>query len=335
MKLHVIGHEACISHDPGPQHPERPDRYRAAREGLAILGDRVVYEDAEAASRDALLSVHDEAHLDFVERAARSHEWLDPDTWVGPGSLEAAARSAGAAIRAGVLARGGDVSFAIGRPPGHHASPSRPMGFCLFNNVALAAEHLSRAHRDRVAIVDFDVHHGNGTQDAFYARGDVLYVSTHQHPFYPGTGKIVEAGGGDGDGFNVNLPMPAGTGHAGYLELLEKAIAPAVDAFGPHAILVSAGFDAHARDPLGACRLTADSFHAVITRLRAITPRIACILEGGYDLEAIRRSSAACGAALLGEESPVAETALEGAHPWRTIADDVMRTHSSRWPMRR
>ncbi|GAC1327811.1 MAG: histone deacetylase family protein [Candidatus Dormibacteria bacterium] len=254
-------------------------------------------------ARAAAIGVHDEGYVEgiFAAGAARDADqrggWIDADTYVGPGTLEAACAgvvSAREAVTA-ILAGRARTTFSLCRPPGHHATRDQAMGFCFFNNVAVAAQVARAAGLDRVAIVDFDVHHGNGTQDIFYDRADVLYVSTHQSPLYPGTGAAGERGRGDGEGFTLNIPMGAGTGDEGILEAFDLAVIPALDRFAPDLLLVSAGFDAHAADPLAQMEVTTAGFGGLATRLldaadRLCGGRSAWVLEGGYDTTALAES---------------------------------------------
>lgn len=322
MTLRVLTHAACRRHA-APGHVERPERLDAALRGVAESG--VAHEVVEAPALDLQLArgVHHDSLLDAVRAACREGEWLDADTYAGPASWEAALRSAGAAVEAARAAAAGTPAFALGRPPGHHATRATPMGFCLLNNVALAAHALRR----RVAIVDVDVHHGNGTQDVFYARGDVLFVSLHGWPLYPGTGRVEEAGEGEGAGATLNLPLPMGTGPEGWVECFDEAVLPKVRAFRPDVVLVSAGFDADARDPLGNLALAPSTFHAAVARLRSVTPRIAAVLEGGYDLDAVREGVAEVARALAGRASAAPGAPSGGPRPWAVLAPRVLAAH--------
>jgi acetoin utilization deacetylase AcuC-like enzyme len=234
--------------------------------------------------------------------------WFDPDTYAVPASHAAALRAAGGLLAATDAVLDGDIAsaFCLARPPGHHATPNLAMGFCLFNNVAIAAAHaLERRGLERVAIADFDVHHGNGTQDAFYDDPRVLYFSSHQYPHYPGSGLYRETGGPNAPGTNVNVPLPAGCGHDEYLRCYREVCAPAIRRFRPQLVLVSAGFDAHFADPLAQELLDTRGYYEIAALLRAEADsacdgRIVFALEGGYDLTAIAWSVRACIDALLG-----------------------------------
>ena len=274
-----------------PGHPERMERAHvfdaaAARwkdGGGATTGPR-------AATRDELSRVHAEEYLDTIAAAAGRAVMLDPDTFTSPESAEIAQLAAGTAVAAVEYAlEHGDAACALVRPPGHHAERGRAMGFCLYNNVAIAAAHAVSGGLERVAIVDIDVHHGNGTQWMFYDDPRVLYVSTHQFPFYPGTGAAGETGTGDGAGFTVNVPLEMGATDADYDMVYSRAVVPVLQQFSPRLVLVSAGFDAHERDPLASMRVTTAGYAAVVRQLMAAagqTP-IAFVTEGGYSLGAL------------------------------------------------
>ena len=240
--------------------------------------------------------MHTAEHVDQIrELAASGGRWADPDTWVGPRSYDAAVRAVGGTLAAVDAVMEGRVrlAFCALRPPGHHATLSRAMGFCLFNQVAIAAQHLIARHGlQRVAVLDIDVHHGNGTQDTFYQRGDVLYVSTHQYPFYPGTGHFRETGEGPGAGATVNLPLPQGARDGDIRGVVEAVAVPVVRRFGPQFILVSAGFDAHYADPLAGLELSVDGYGWLMATAKALAEelcggRLVAVLEGGYHLTAL------------------------------------------------
>lgn len=304
--LRLYTHAHCLRHDPGPGHAESPLRLKAVLQALdadrfAAL-DRV---EAPRATREQLLRVHEAAHVDRVLAAepAEGHTQLDPDTGMSPGSSEAALRAAGAtcaavdAVMAGHAAR----AFCAVRPPGHHATANQAMGFCLFNSLAIAAAHALAAHGlKRVAIADFDVHHGNGTQDIFASEPRVLFVSSHQSPLYPDTGRADERGIGN----LVNAPLPSGAGSMEFRETWHGHLLPRIHAFRPQLILVSAGFDAHRDDPLADLNLGAEDYAWITSRLvdlarRHAGGRLVSSLEGGYDLRALAASAAAHVEALL------------------------------------
>jgi len=293
-------HAACLDHDPGPGHPETPARLAAVLEALdesAFPALRRI--DAPRATRTQLSRVHVRRLIDSVIDHGPLHYWrmLDADTMMSPGSAEAAQRAAGAVCAAVDAAMSGESprAFCAVRPPGHHATPDTAMGFCLFNNVAAGAAHALAAHGlERVAIVDFDVHHGNGTQDIFWSEPRVMYASSHQWPLYPGTGDRAETGVGN----IVNAPLPAGAGSKPFRDAWDKTVLPALDAFAPQLVLISAGFDAHQLDPLANLNLETDDYAWITRRLvdlanRHAEGRIVSSLEGGYSLEALRDSVAA------------------------------------------
>jgi acetoin utilization deacetylase AcuC-like enzyme len=288
-----------LGHDTG-QHVEHPGRAFAIRERLRASGLLADASDmyVQSVSMGLLERVHDPRYLDALERFARQGGgWVDADTFVGPDSLDVAKLAVGAASELARSVTGGAETrgFALGRPPGHHATRSRAMGFCLYNTVAVAAAAALDAGIERIAIVDWDVHHGNGTQDIFYDRSDVLFVSMHQYPFYPGSGSVEERGRGEGEGYTINLPLRAGAGDDVYLRVFDEVIVPAVRGYEPQLVLVSAGFDAHAHDPLGGMRLTERGFAGLAQRVTSLADevcdgRIVAVLEGGYDVDALARS---------------------------------------------
>ncbi len=300
-----LTHESFLLHDTGPRHPEQPDRLRAIWNKVdnSPIAKDLARPEVQAVPFAEAERCHGQGVIDTAERvfATEGLGYLDGDTVAGPGTQEAACRAIGAGRLAADLVAAGELTnaFCAVRPPGHHATPSRSMGFCVFNNVALLARTLQDDHgAERILIVDWDVHHGNGTQDIFYDDPAVLYFSVHQSPHYPGTGAATETGGGPGRGATLNVPLPAGAGDAEYGAIFEKILVPAADAFCPDWVLVSAGFDAHAADPLGGMALSAAGFAALTDRVTAIAARHCggrCIsyLEGGYDLEGLADSVAA------------------------------------------
>jgi acetoin utilization deacetylase AcuC-like enzyme len=278
-------------------HPERPERVRACLQALEVSRVEVPVLEPRPAFREELERVHDPGYLDRLERfSARGGGHVDQDTYVCPASFEVAVRAAGAcclAVRAAL--EDGARSFCLVRPPGHHATRERAMGFCLVNHVAVGAGLALALGAGRVAVVDIDVHHGNGTQDIFWEDPRVLYLSLHQYPWYPGTGALEETGAGAGAGATVNVPLPAGTGDAVYLAAAGRVVEPVLRAFRPDLILVSAGFDAHLRDPLALMEMSAGAFAALTARLAALSEevcggRMIMTLEGGYDLEGLSSS---------------------------------------------
>jgi acetoin utilization deacetylase AcuC-like enzyme len=310
-----FSHPACLDHDPGAHHPERPERLVAVERELERRG-WLGYErrPAPVAAWDALAAVHAPDYVATVRALGEGPGGpLDDtgETVVGPGSLEAALRAAGGACEMARALLAGEARAAVCavRPPGHHAGPASTSGFCLLNNVAVAARYaLDALGARRVAIVDWDVHHGDGTNAIFRASDDVLYASIHQSGIFPGTGRLIDVGARGGEGYSINLPVPAGAGEEAWLSLLEWIVVPAVAELGPDLILISAGFDAHRDDPLAGCELEAGSFAEMARHLRALGERVGApvgaVLEGGYALGALADSVAATMAALAGDEEP-------------------------------
>lgn len=287
----IVRSTAFLGHDTG-EHPERSARMIAidcALEQGRLLANRPSVA-CSAASDAVIARVHDQAMLDRLEAiAASGGAWLDSDTVVRPDSVMVARMAAGGAVNAvdAILADQIDRAFVVSRPPGHHATATRAMGFCLLNSAAIAAAHAIASGLERVAILDWDVHHGNGSQDIFYGRRDVLYCSLHQSPFYPGTGDKGEIGYGNGAGFTVNAPLPPGTDDARFLTAYRHVILPAIDRFVPQLLVISAGYDAHRDDPVGGMNLTDDGFDVMMSEAirlaeRHCEGRILAVLEGGY-----------------------------------------------------
>ncbi len=308
--LGIVHHPLFQEHDPGSFHPESPARLRAIDQALNHWPgrDRLQPIPLREATPQELARVHRDSHIQRVAATEGKRASLDPDTQTSPASYRAALAAAGSLIALCDAALEGRVAHgaALVRPPGHHATPSRAMGFCLFNNVAVAAAHLVEARGlERVLIVDWDVHHGNGTEEIFYQDPRVLYFSTHQSPFYPGTGAVDSVGRGQGEGYTINVPLPAGQGDSTFVRIFEDLLLPVANAFRPRFILVSAGFDAHRADPLGGMRLSSAGYGALTAVLRDIADqhcpgRIVLALEGGYDPPALGRSVVTCLEVLAG-----------------------------------
>ena len=317
MRVGLVTHPSSLEHRGPPSHPERPDRVAAAVAGVEQSSLNVVPLTAEPVAGADLLRVHDPAFVAALQAfCAEGGGAIDADTYAVEASWQAALNAAGAGATAIEALRTGkaDVGFIAMRPPGHHAEKARAMGFCLFNNVAIAAASLTAAG-ERVAIVDWDVHHGNGTQDLFSSDPDVLYVSIHQHPFYPGTGLAHEIGLGRGVGTTINVPMPGGAGGAAYREAMSRVVLPVVEQYAPDWMLVSAGYDAHAADPLAGIRLLEGDYASMASGLAPQVPpqRTVFLLEGGYDLAAVRDSIAATLDGHAGVLKPAAEGELAGS----------------------
>jgi acetoin utilization deacetylase AcuC-like enzyme len=328
-------HDASLAHDV-PGHPERPERLRALEAEMARrawFGCTVA--DAPAATREQLLAVHTAAHVDAVEAlCARGGGYIDGDTAAVAGTWEATCRAAGGAVALVDALLGGAARTGVSalRPPGHHAEPDRAMGFCFFDSIAVAARHATAAHGlERVLILDWDVHHGNGTNAAFHGAADVLFVSIHESPLYPGTGPAADVGSGAGMGYTVNLPVPGGSGDAVWRSLAEHVAAALVREWEPQLVLVSAGFDAHRDDPLATCTMSEPGYAGMAASLRraadAVGAPLGLVLEGGYDLGALTRSMAAVMPVLVADATPPAEPVEP--HP---LAEQALARLADCWP---
>ena len=318
-------------------HPERPERVQAVQDGLVSIGAWEPYpklSPLEVPSQ-VLEQIHDPSYLGRLRQASASGRRFDLDTYLTTQSWELALQAAGGAIAVAsavwdAKARRG---FALTRPPGHHATPTQAMGFCLLNNVALAAEYLlQRTAAARIAIVDIDLHHGNGTQDIFYHREEVFYFSTHQYPLYPGTGLLEERGRGAGNGFTANVPLPPHSGDEAILSAMNRIILPLLDRFAPEILLISAGFDTHWRDPLGQLLVSAETYGQIVGLLRGWADqhcegKISLFLEGGYDLEAGAACGGAAASALLGIpwNDPLGSAPWQESDAWQEVISDGCR----------
>jgi acetoin utilization deacetylase AcuC-like enzyme len=330
-----LRHESSLAHDI-PGHPERPERIRALEAEMARHGwFGASLLEAPEVDRDRLLAVHPAAYVDRIEEVcANGGGYLDPDTAAVPSTWPAALHAAGGAVALVDALLGGEARVGVSalRPPGHHAEPSRAMGFCFFGNAAVAAERARAAHGvERVLIVDWDVHHGNGTEAIFASDPGVLFCSIHQWPLYPGTGPASYVGSGAGEGFTVNMPVPGGSGDPVYLSLVSHVVAPLVRAWEPQLMLVSAGFDAHRDDPLATCQVTEAGFAGMTAVVRraadAVGAPVGLVLEGGYDLGALAGSMAALMPVLVAETMPDAP-AVE-RHP---LAAEAVARLARWWP---
>ncbi|WP_135663604.1 histone deacetylase family protein [Halorhabdus rudnickae] len=323
--------EICLEHDTGSRHPESPDRLRAIRRALDDAED-IEYVAADAATKAEVASVHADEYVRSVRQfcADGGGNW-DADTVAVEETWDAAMASAGLAAWAAEAALdgadGAETPFSLGRPPGHHAVADDAMGFCFVNNVAVAAERaLSERDVDRVAILDWDVHHGNGTQDIFYDRGDVYYVSFHEEGLYPGTGDISESGDGEGEGQTMNVPFPPGCGDADYLSVYDTIVEPEFEAFDPDLLLVSAGFDAHEQDPISRMLVSTGGYGVLAKRLADFAERtdapLAFVLEGGYGLETLSSGVREVHDVLGGKE--LADVDTEPSEDGRNVRDALV-----------
>jgi len=299
IRIGLAYDDSFLGHDTGPWHPESPERLKAVMEKVNSMDLDYEEIDPREASRDELQLIHDSTYVESILNLdPRGTVMLDPDTAFSPGTKTAALRAVGAVLDSvdGIMEGRLDRSFCPVRPPGHHAEPARAMGFCIFNNIAVGAAYaLASKGIERAAIVDWDVHHGNGTQKAFYASDRVFYISLHQYPHYPGTGSDKETGMGSGEGYNLNIPMRSGSDDDDYRVALEEKIVPALNDFRPELIFISAGFDAHMYDPLAGIGLSTEFYGEMTDYLKHVAEkhcagRIISVLEGGYNLDILKET---------------------------------------------
>ncbi len=348
----IIYSRAFLKHDTGKDHPERGARLiaivKALKESSLIERAELKLVKPIRLDPEKLLYVHSPALIEKVEKASVKGGYLDSDTVTSPDSFNVALLAVGGVFRAGDLVMDGKLTnaFCLIRPPGHHATRDEAMGFCLFNNAALLAAHLLKDKGlRRVLIVDWDVHHGNGTQDLFYQSREVLYFSVHQdgRTIYPGTGSFDEVGEGEGEGFNINLPLPPGVGDDVYLYALSEILPPIVEAYAPEFIVASVGFDAHRQDQLGALKLSAQGYYEIAKLVvelahRHCSGRLVAVLEGGYNLKYIPKCAANTIAAFAGHPPPFREAATHTQPSVKSYVDGLLRriktVLSPYWPLK-
>lgn len=332
----IIYHPDYLKHETGP-HPERKERLLSILSYLGETGrlDKLELTEPRSATLEEIRYIHS---MDYIEKAKRYSQLelpLDPDTILCKDSYDIALLAAGGAITAvDSVLDNLESSFALVRPPGHHATPKRGMGFCIFNNIAIAARHAQKIGKKRVLIVDWDVHHGNGTQDAFYDDPSVLYFSTHQYPHYPGTGWLDETGSGDGEGYNINVPLPAGTDDSGFIAAFEEILVPAALSFRPDFVLISAGQDASKNDGLAQMRMSVPGFGVLASIVKSIAKescsgKVAAVLEGGYDLKMLAHSVAAILDVFMGMEAEKKPSEISSLI--RTRLDEVKEIQGKFW----
>jgi acetoin utilization deacetylase AcuC-like enzyme len=325
----LFSHPSSLLHETGMGHPERVDRLHAIQAELERR-DWLGFERREAppATEEQLLAVHTGAHVEAVRETSARAGAFDLDTPTSEGSWDAALHSAGGtcALVEALMDGGERAGFSLLRPPGHHAERDQAMGFCLFANVSIAARHaLDSLGAERVFVLDWDVHHGNGTNSIFHGSREVLFASIHQYPFYPGTGPLSDAGSGDGEGFSINLPVPAGADEGLFCGLVEHVVLPAARAFDPDLVLVSAGYDAHRRDPVGDCALETSSYAELTRQVLTLGKPVGYALEGGYDLDGLAGSVAASMEVLAaGDDAP-------GSHPRGPLVEEAAAAVGRYW----
>lgn len=336
----MIYHPDYLKRETGT-HPERKERLLSILSRLNETGilERLTHIEPERASTKEIQYVHTAEHIEKARRHSEQELPLDPDTLMCRNSFDVALLAAGGAIAAVDAVLGDlDTSFALVRPPGHHAMPNRGMGFCIFNNIAIAARHAQKNGTKRVLIIDWDAHHGNGTQAAFYDDPSVLYFSTHEYPHYPGTGWLDEVGTEGGEGYNINVPLPSGTDNAGFIAAFEEILTPAALEFSPDIVLISAGQDACANDGLASMRMTPSGFGVLASIVMSIADetcggKTAAVLEGGYDLDMLAESVSSIFEAFIGEEIVRDEQSLQN-YAVRKRLDEVINIQKRYWNFR-
>ena len=340
LRTGLVADSRCLDHQVPLGHPERPARLETLLElADSFPSDGPVRLSPREARPEEILAVHSAPHLDLVAGSSGQSGYdFDPDTYASAGSYQAALVAAGGLLTVSEAIMRGEIDngFALVRPPGHHAERDRAMGFCLFNNIAITARVLLDSYKiERVLIVDWDVHHGNGTQHIFYNDPRVLYASLHRYPFYPGTGAVRETGSGKGAGYTVNIPLPAGCGDSDFIQAVRRIIQPVAEQFEPEFVLISAGFDAHRRDPLGGMNVTEEGF-AHLTRILvdvaadSAAGRLAAVLEGGYDLTALKSSVKAVLDVMSGADPGDRPETPASDILW---LDEVMKSHRAYWKL--